>query len=144
MQKPFWEKIPLAAMDPEQWEALCDRCGKCCLEKLEDEETRRIVYTNVACRLLDPATGRCRHYAQRARLVHNCIQLSPAAIEDPYWLPATCAYRLVREGRPLPVWHPLISGDAGSVRRAGYSIAGRVIPEEAAGPLIHHLIDWVE
>jgi uncharacterized cysteine cluster protein YcgN (CxxCxxCC family) len=131
-------------MDPEQWESLCDGCGRCCLEKLEDEDTRRIHYTNVACKLLDHETCRCKDYLNRSRLVHNCIELSPATVEDPYWLPNTCAYRLIREGEPLPDWHPLLTGDPDSVRSAGKSVAGRVIAEEDAGPLIHHLIEWVE
>jgi uncharacterized cysteine cluster protein YcgN (CxxCxxCC family) len=143
-QQRFWETTPLWAMDPAQWEALCDGCGKCCLEKLEDEDTRRIHYTNVACRLLDHATCRCKDYGHRTELVHNCVALTPATVEDPYWLPATCAYRLVREGKHLPDWHPLISGEPDSVARAGHSVAGRVIAEEDAGPLIHHLIQWVE
>ena len=141
---PFWERIPLSAMDSEQWESLCDGCGKCCLEKLEDEETGRIHYTNVACRLLDAQSCRCKDYARRSELVHNCVRLSPATLQDPYWLPSTCAYRLVRERRPLPAWHPLVSGDPESVRRAGQSVAGRVVPEGEAGPLIHHLVDWVD
>jgi uncharacterized cysteine cluster protein YcgN (CxxCxxCC family) len=140
----FWETTPLSAMTLDQWESLCDGCAKCCLEKLEDEDTRRIVYTNVACRLLDPDTCRCGNYPQRTRVVSNCIPLTPATVEDPYWLPSTCAYRLVREGSPLPDWHPLLSGDPESVYRAGQSVRGRVIGEDAAGPLIHHLIDWVD
>lgn len=140
----FWERTPLSLLDPEQWESLCDGCGKCCLEKLEDEDTRRIHYTNVACKLLDHQTCRCKDYDRRSRRVHDCVQLSPATVEDPYWLPATCAYRLVREGKPLPEWHPLISGDPDSVRHAGQSVAGRVIGAEEAGPLIHHLIAWIE
>ena len=140
----FWETTPLNDMSPEQWEALCDRCGKCCLEKLEEEETGRIFYTNVACKLLDPDTGTCRNYAHRSRLVHDCIELTPATIAYPRWLPATCAYRLLRQGEPLPDWHPLLSGDPDSVHRAGHSVAGRVIPPDQAGPLTHHLIDWIE
>lgn len=131
-------------MTPEQWESLCDGCAKCCLEKLEDEDTRRILYTNVACKLLDPDTCRCRHYEQRSRIVSDCITLTPAALEDPYWLPATCAYRLVAEGKPLPQWHPLLSGSPDSVIDAGQSVGGRTISEENAGPLLHHLIDWIE
>lgn len=140
----FWETTPLAAMTPEQWESLCDGCAKCCLEKLEDEETRRIVYTNVACRLLDLDTCRCTNYRQRARVVSNCVRLTPATLDDPYWLPSTCAYRLVREGKPLPDWHPLLSGDPETVFRSGHSVRGRVISEDAADQLIHHLIDWAE
>ncbi len=91
LHAPFWETIPLAAMSVEQWEALCDLCGKCCLEKLEEEESGRIFYTNVACKLLDPASGRCGNYGQRSRLVHDCIELSPANVANPQWLPTTCA-----------------------------------------------------
>ncbi len=116
-------------MSPEQW---------------EEEETGRIFYTNVACKLLDPDTGTCRNYAHRSRLVHDCIELTPATIAYPRWLPATCAYRLLRQGEPLPNWHPLLSGDPDSVHRAGHSVAGRVIPPDQAGPLTHHLIDWIE
>jgi uncharacterized cysteine cluster protein YcgN (CxxCxxCC family) len=140
----FWERIPLSAMDPDQWESLCDGCGKCCLEKLEDEDSRRIHYTNVACKLLDHDTCRCKDYPNRSRLVHDCIELSPATIEDPYWLPTTCAYRLIREGKPLPDWHPLLTGDPDLVQRDGHSVAGRVIAEEDSGPLVHHMIGWVE
>jgi len=140
----YWETTPLSVMDPGQWESLCDGCGKCCLEKFEEEETRHIVYTNVACKLLDHDTCRCMNYARRSSLVHDCIELSPTTVEDPYWLPSTCAYRLVCEGKALPDWHPLISGNPDSVRWAGHSVAGRVIAEENAGPLIHHLIEWVE
>lgn len=143
-QAPFWETTPLDAMSSAQWEALCDRCGKCCLEKLEEEETGRIFYTNVACKLLDPNTGACGDYPNRSRLVHDCIELTPATVADPRWLPTTCAYRRLREGRALPRWHPLISGDPTSVSRAGQCVAGRVIPAAEAGPLVHHLIDWIE
>ena len=140
----FWESTPLSAMTPEQWESLCDGCAKCCLEKLEDEETERIHYTNVACKLLDLGTCRCGDYANRTQVVSNCIILTLAVLEKPRWLPATCAYRLVTEKRPLPAWHPLLSGDPASVEEAGQSVYGRVISEENAGPLILHLVDWVE
>ena len=140
----FWESTPLSTMTPEQWESLCDGCAKCCLEKLEDEETERIHYTNVACKLLDLDTCRCGDYANRTQVVSNCITLTLAVLEKPRWLPATCAYRLVTEKRPLPAWHPLLSGDPASVEEAGQSVYGRVISEENAGPLILHLVDWVE
>jgi uncharacterized cysteine cluster protein YcgN (CxxCxxCC family) len=143
-EERFWETTPLTAMSPRQWESLCDGCAKCCLEKLEDEDTRRIVYTNVACRLLDRDSCRCADYANRSRIVSNCITLSPAVLEEPYWLPSTCAYRLVAEGKPLPSWHPLVSGDPLSVAEAGHSVSGRVISEEHAGPLVQHLIEWVD
>jgi uncharacterized cysteine cluster protein YcgN (CxxCxxCC family) len=140
----FWETTPLPAMTPEQWESLCDGCAKCCLEKLEDIDTGRIHYTNVACRLLELDTCRCGNYANRSRVVPDCVTLTPAVLEKPAWLPSTCAYRLLAEKQPLPQWHPLITGDPGSVSDAGESIRGRVINEEDAGPLEHHLVDWIE
>jgi uncharacterized cysteine cluster protein YcgN (CxxCxxCC family) len=140
----FWATTPLSEMTRAQWEALCDGCAKCCLEKLEDEETRRILYTNVACRLLDRGTGRCTDYTNRSTVVPTCVTLTLAVLADPYWLPATCAYRLLAEGRSLPDWHPLLTGDPASVAKAGQAVGGWVISEEAAGPLVHHLIDWVE
>ena len=140
----FWETTPLSAMSPRQWESLCDGCAKCCLEKLEDEDTRRIHYTNVSCKLLDQDTCRCGNYSQRSNLVPNCVTLTPAVLQDPYWLPSTCAYRLIAEGMPLADWHPLISQDPDSVRLAGHTIGGKVVSEEDAGPLLHHLIEWVE
>jgi len=140
----YWETVPLSAMTPEQWEALCDGCGKCCLEKLEDEDTGRIYYTNVACKLLDRDSCRCADYTNRAAIVSDCITLTMAALENPRWLPSTCAYRLLAQKRPLPSWHPLITGDRGSVQEAGQSIYSRAISAENAGPLILHLVDWVD
>jgi len=142
-QGPFWLTTPLRAMDPEQWEALCDGCGKCCLEKFEDEDTGQIIYSNVACRLLDLESCRCSDYRDRARQVPDCIALVPAVLEDPRWLPETCAYRLIAEGKPLPDWHPLVSRDPGSVYAAGQSVYGRVVPEAEADDPILHLIDWI-
>lgn len=139
----YWETTPLAKMDRTQWEGLCDGCAKCCLEKFEDEDTGRIVYTNVACRLLDLQSCRCSDYLDRARQVPDCIALAPGVLEDPRWLPETCAYRLVAEGKPLPDWHPLVSGDPETVRARGHSVYGRVIPESAADDPIFHLIDWI-
>lgn len=139
----FWVTVPLSAMDSDQWESLCDRCAKCCLEKFEDEDTGQIVYSNVACRLLDLESCRCSDYRDRARQVPDCIAIVPAVLEDPRWLPETCAYRLVAEGKPLPDWHPLVSGDPDSVRGAGQSVYGRVIPEAEADDPILHLIDWI-
>jgi uncharacterized cysteine cluster protein YcgN (CxxCxxCC family) len=140
----FWEITPLSAMTADQWESLCDGCAKCCLEKLEDEETGRIHYTNVVCRLLDLDTCRCSDYSHRSDVVPSCVTLTPAVLAKPGWLPSTCAYRLVAEKRPLPDWHPLITGDSGTVTGAGESVYGRVISEEDAGPLVHHLVDWFE
>jgi uncharacterized cysteine cluster protein YcgN (CxxCxxCC family) len=140
----FWETTPLSAMTADQWESLCDGCAKCCLEKLEDEETGRIHYTNVVCRLLNLDTCRCSDYSNRSEDVPSCVTLTPAVLAKPGWLPSTCAYRLVAEKRPLPDWHPLITGDPGTVAGAGESVYGRVISEEDAGPLVHHLVDCFE
>ncbi len=139
----FWENVPLTEMTAEQWESLCDGCAKCCLHKFEEEDTRRVHYTNVACRLLDLKTCHCRDYQNRTKKVSDCVALTPEHIRDPYWLPATCAYRLLEERSPLPSWHPLISGTPQSVVRSGNSICGRVISEKKAGDPLHHLVDWV-
>jgi len=126
---PFWEK-PLSALSTDEWEALCDGCGKCCLNKLEDEETGAVALTRVACRLLDDATCRCAHYENRKQFVPDCIQLTAKDIDQHmYWLPQTCAYRLRHEGRNLPAWHPLISGDPKTVHRAGISIRNCTVSE---------------
>lgn len=140
---PFWKTTPLSRMTPEQWESLCDGCAKCCLQKLEDEDTHEIFYTNIACDLLDPERCRCTRYTQRSVLVPTCVTLTLEHLEDPYWLPPTCAYRLLAEGKDLPDWHPLVSGDPQSVERAGHSIRGRFVPEAEADDWEHHLIDWI-
>ncbi len=125
----FWER-PLDQLNPDEWEALCDGCGRCCLLKLEDADTGEVEYTRVSCRLLDPETCRCGNYALRKQLVPDCVVLTPANLERiAYWMPATCAYRLRFLGRPLPPWHPLVSGRADSVERAGVSVRNRVVPE---------------
>ena len=126
----FWEKTPLKQMTVPEWEALCDGCGKCCLNKLEDEETGEVVLTRVACRLLDDATCRCAQYPIRHQFVPDCITLDVATIhKHMYWLPQTCAYRLLYEGKPLYDWHPLISGTPDSVHRAGVSVQGMTYSE---------------
>ena len=140
----FWKRIALSEMNREQWESLCDGCAKCCLLKLEDEETRDIYFTNVVCDLLDTETCRCTRYAERSVLVPSCVTLTPTDLSDPYWLPATCAYRLLAEGKELPAWHPLVSGSSETVGLSGNSIRGRVVRESQADELEYHLIDWVE
>jgi uncharacterized protein len=126
----FWETVPLDRMSSEEWEALCDGCGKCCLNKLEDDETGEIAYTLVACRLFDAATCRCGDYPNRKRLVPECVVLTPARLADAVrWLPATCAYKLRHQGRPLPRWHPLRTGDPDSTHRAGASVRGMTLSE---------------
>lgn len=130
-ERPFWEAKRLAEMTAEEWESLCDGCGRCCLVRFEDEDTGEIIPTRVACRLLDTGTCACTRYALRKRYVPDCIKLTPQNIEALAWMPSTCAYRRIHEGRGLAAWHPLVSGDPGSVRRAGVSVAGQVISESA-------------
>ncbi len=124
--EPFWKTKSLAEMNPVEWESLCDGCGKCCLSKLEDEDTGEIVWTSVACRLLDAGACKCRDYRNRLRKVHDCVQLTPENVGTIAWLPETCGYRLVHEGKDLFQWHPLISGNAESVHEHGISVRGKV------------------
>ncbi|EIE51155.1 hypothetical protein AL036_01585 [Salipiger aestuarii] len=126
----FWERKPLSRMSDAEWEALCDGCGKCCLNKLEDEDTGDVALTRVACRLLDGETCRCSQYPIRHQFVPECIVLGPRNMEDNlYWMPETCAYKLLWQGKPLYKWHPLITGDPESVHRAGVSMQGRTVSE---------------
>jgi hypothetical protein len=140
MSLPVWER-PLQSLNRAEWESLCDGCGKCCLHKVEDEATGEVYPTNVACRLLDRETSRCSSYKTRRAFVPDCIRLSAANVERFAWLPTTCAYRLRAEGQPLPVWHPLLTGDPESVHAAGMSVRGWTISETDAGDLEHHLTD---
>jgi len=139
---PFWKVKSLSQMSKREWESLCDGCGKCCLLKIEYEDTGEIARTNIACRLLDPHSCRCRNYAIRRRLVDDCIQLSPEMVGRLSWLPATCAYRLIDEGRDLYWWHPLVSGDPETVHQAGVSVRGRIMDEDDADDLEDHIVDW--
>ena len=137
----FWETTPLAKLDRAQWEALCDGCGKCCLHKLEDEDSGELLPTNVACKLLDRRSGQCRDYRNRRAYVPECVRLTPAKLDQLDWLPSTCAYRLVRDGMALPDWHHLVSGDRDAVHRAGESVRGWTVSETDAGYLEHHIVD---
>jgi uncharacterized protein len=137
----FWEDTPLAKLDRAQWEALCDGCGKCCVHKLEDEETGELLATNVACRLLDRRMGRCSDYRHRHAYVSECVRLNANNVSGIEWLPSTCAYRLRAENKPLPEWHYLVSGDPESVHAAGQSTRGWTISEDDAGDFEHHLVD---
>ncbi|WP_293443358.1 YcgN family cysteine cluster protein [Planktotalea sp.] len=130
LSKRFWERKTMAQMSQDEWEALCDGCGKCCLNKLEDEDSGEVVLTNIACRLLDDSTCLCAQYDIRHQFIPECIVLTASNIpEHLYWMPQTCAYRLVHEGRPLKDWHPLISGHANSVHAAGVSVKDKTVPE---------------
>lgn len=137
----FWETTPLERLDRAQWEALCDGCGKCCLHKLEDEDTGTVYPTNVACKLLDRRAGRCTNYRFRHAFVPECVRLSVSNIARTEWLPSTCAYRLRSEGKPLPEWHYLVCGDREAVHMAGQSTRGWTISEVDAGELELHLTD---
>lgn len=141
---PYWKKKRLDQMSKAEWEGLCDGCGRCCLMKLEDEATDRIYATDVGCRLLDGQTCRCGDYDNRHKIVTDCVQLSAASVSDLVWLPATCAYRMVDEGRDLHWWHPLVSGDPDSVHAAGISVKGRIFTENSVpvDELEDHIVDW--
>lgn len=144
-EAPFWRRKPLESLSPAEWESLCDGCGRCCLVKLEDEDTGQIHFTDVACKLFDPETCRCSDYAQRRRKVRDCIKLTPDAARSLTWLPPSCAYRLIAEGRDLAWWHPLVSGRAESVHEAGVSVQGRVSLSERQVKLadyIDHIVAW--
>jgi len=136
----FWEK-PLHALDRSEWEALCDGCGKCCLHKVEDEDTGDIIGTNIACRLLDRHSCRCSNYRGRKALVPDCVRLTSGKVGALRWLPSTCAYRLRSEGKPLPDWHYLVSRDPETVHKAGISVRGWTVSEDDAGDYEHHLTD---
>ena len=141
LRERFWE-LPLEDLSRGEWEALCDGCGRCCLHKIEDADTGEIEDTNVACKLLDTATARCSDYRHRKAFVPDCLRLTLRIVGEVNWLPETCAYRRRAANRPLPTWHYLLTGDPDGVRRAGVSVAGRVVREIDAGPLEHHIVDW--
>lgn len=145
MTYPFWKTKSLEEMDAAEWESLCDGCGKCCLVKIEDADTGEISYTDIGCRLLDGDTCRCRDYANRTLKVPECVRLTPETVTTLGWLPSTCGYRLVAEGRDLPWWHPLVSGDPDTVRQAGVSAAGRVAASEddlTIEEIIERVAEW--
>ena len=137
---PFWQTKKLTELSGSEWESLCDGCGKCCTYKLEDEETHKLYQTEVCCKLLDTHDCQCSNYRNRKRYVSDCVQLTPDNVLGFAWLPDTCGYVRVAKGLPLPEWHHLVCGDREAIHRAGMSVRDKVISEEQAGPLEHHII----
>ena len=142
LEERFWETKGLDLLNEEEWEALCDGCGRCCLLKIEDQDSGELFYTNVVCELHDSQQCRCTQYKDRSLLVPDCIKVTPEVARDALWLPDTCAYRLLAQGRPLFDWHPLVSGNPDSVHLAGISVRDKVISEQYVHPdeLPEHLV----
>ncbi|MEL7449332.1 MAG: YcgN family cysteine cluster protein [Pseudomonadota bacterium] len=143
---PFWETKRLGDMSSREWESLCDGCGRCCLHKLEDADTGEVFYTNVACRLFDAESCRCSDYPRRTEHVDDCVVLKPDQTDEFAWLPTSCAYRRLSEGKSLEWWHPLVSGDPETVVQAGISVKGRTVAEELVDEdqVEEHIIRWVK
>jgi len=141
---PFWKRKRLDQMTRAEWESLCDGCARCCLIKLEDADTAEIAYTDIACRLLDLGSCRCGDYRNRRRRVPDCIVMTAANIGDLHWMPSTCAYRLIAEGKDLAWWHPLVSGDPDTVHWAGVSVRNRVVPEDRGDDPEDRIVTWPE
>lgn len=139
--QPFWKTKSLSDLSQDEWESLCDGCGKCCLLKLEDEDSGEIAYTRLHCKLLDANTCRCADYENRKALVPDCVQLSADNVTALKWMPSTCAYRLIADGEDLPDWHHLVCGDKQRVHKDGHSILGKTLSEEAV--LEEDQIDWI-
>lgn len=146
MDAPFWKTKTLTELTREEWESLCDGCARCCLHKLEDEDTGEIYVTNVVCRLLDLRTCRCSNYPERSRLNPECLQLTPDLLTQLRWMPHSCAYRLLAEGKDLPAWHHLVCGDREEVHRQGISVRGKVLSEREANmdALEDYIVDEIE
>ena len=143
---PFWKTKPLGELTKAEWESLCDGCARCCLIKIEDEGTAGLAYTRVVCRYLQQERCQCTCYEQRTERVPTCHRLNPNNLKDIYFMPRTCAYRMLAEQRALCWWHPLVSGSEDSVHEAGISVRGKVLSEEHVHPedWEAHVVDWVE
>lgn len=144
--EPFWESKNLEDMTLEEWESICDGCGKCCLHKIKDVESGKVYFTNVACRLLDLGTCYCKDYDHRSEEVPDCFPLTPRIVREVNWLPGSCAYRRLAEGRELAWWHPLVSGDRNTVRQMGVSVCGKVVTEGEVDlkDLEDMVVDWFD
>ncbi len=140
----FWEQKSLSQMTTEEWESLCDHCGKCCLHKLEDEDSGDIYFTSVVCDLINLDNCHCTRYTERCTLVPDCLDLKQHDFTEYTWLPTTCAYRLLADGEPLPDWHPLLSGDPNSVHEAGVSIRSYAMKESDVNDPEEHIIEWLK
>lgn len=145
MRERFWEHHALEELTGQEWEALCDGCGRCCLVKLEDEDSGELCFTNVVCRYLDTANCRCTGYARRTELVPDCLAVTVDIARRYEWLPSSCAYRRLARGEELPAWHPLLTGSRASVVEAGISVRGKVVSETLVSEelLEEHIINWV-
>jgi uncharacterized cysteine cluster protein YcgN (CxxCxxCC family) len=142
----FWDEKSLKEMSQEEWESLCDGCGRCCLVKLEDEDSGQVFTSDVHCRLLDGETCACSDYEHRQARVPDCIKLTPDNVGTITWIPKSCAYRRIAEGRGLAWWHPLVSGDPETVVAAGVSVRNRTVSEEKVPPgeWENHIADWAD
>ena len=141
-QQPFWEAKSLAQMNDQEWESLCDGCGKCCLNKVIDDETEELFFTNVACQLLNTKSCQCSDYPNRFKKVPDCFKVTLDNRDSFGWLPVSCAYRRLDEGKTLPSWHPLLVGSTKKMHQLGQSVRGKVISENQAGDLEDHVVYW--
>lgn len=145
IDQPWWETKSLENMTHDEWESLCDGCGKCCLVKIQDLSTERLFFTDVACQLLDHETGRCSDYCNRQKIVPDCVKLSKDNLYDLEWMPPDCAYRRLYENKPLPSWHPLVTGNPNSTNEMGAGVAGMPMTSELEigdGELEDHVVTW--